>query len=83
VVARDVNADTKLDLIDQAAVHAEGWVLGMVEVSRALLLAERDGAEAALAELDDVEERHRRRGNVCTCIEHVRRTIAADAAVAR
>src|SRR5919197_2270122 len=57
-----LDADTKLDLIDQAAVHAEGWVLGMLEVSRALRLAEGDGAEAALAELDAVEEGHRRRG---------------------
>src|ERR671930_2445451 len=65
VLARGVaalDADTKLDLIDQAAVHAEGWVLGLLEVSRALRLAEGDGAEAALAELDAVEEGHRRRG---------------------
>jgi hypothetical protein len=75
--------ETKLELIEQAAAHAEGWVLGMLEVSRTLVIADRDGPEAALAELNAVEERHRRRGNVCTCIDLVRRTLAADAAVAR
>ena len=86
VLARGVGGldlDTKLELVEQAAAHAEGWVLGMLEVSRAVLVGERDGADAALAELASIRERHSQRGNVLTCVDEVRRAIAGNVAALR
>jgi hypothetical protein len=78
-----LDLDTKLELVDQAALHAEGWVLGMMEISRARLLAERDGPDAGLRELAAVEERHRDRGFVHSCLEGVRNELAAELIAAR
>jgi hypothetical protein len=71
-----LDLDTKLELIEQAARHAEGWVLGMLEISRATLVAERDGPDAALAELAAIRERHKQRGFVLACADDVRRAVA-------
>jgi hypothetical protein len=71
-----LDLDTKLELIEQAARRAEGWVLGMLEISRATLVAERDGPDAALAELDSIRERHTQRGFVLACADDVRHTLA-------
>jgi hypothetical protein len=78
---RDLDIDTKIELTEQAASHAEGWVLGMLEISRAVLLGERDGPQAALAELDAVRERHPQRGFVIGCIKGARALIESGAAV--
>jgi hypothetical protein len=75
-----LDLDTKLELIEQAVGRAEGWVQGMLEVSRALLVGERDGPEATLAELASVQERHRQRGFVLACIDDVRRGITSETA---
>jgi predicted RNA polymerase sigma factor len=48
----------------------------MLEISRALLIAERDGRVAALAELDAIAARNSQRGFVLACAEQVTRTIA-------
>jgi hypothetical protein len=71
-----LDLDTKIQLLDDATRHAEGWVLGMLEISRALLIAERDGRVAALAELDAIAARNSQRGFVLACAEQVTRTIA-------
>jgi hypothetical protein len=76
-----LDIDAKIELIEQAASHAEGWVLGMLEISRAILVAERDGPEAALAELEAVRERHPQRGFVIGCIKGARAQIESGAAV--
>src|SRR5213078_2746059 len=78
-----LDLDVKIELIEQAAAHAEGWVLGMLEVSRTLLVAEQDGPRRALTELAEVEERNSQRGNVLTCIGEVRESIASSGAAAR
>jgi hypothetical protein len=78
---RGLHIDTKLELIERAALHAEGWVLAMMEVSRALLLAERDGPEVAMVELEAIRERNRQRGFVIGCIEGARTLIERGAAV--
>jgi hypothetical protein len=78
-----LDADARLDAIEQAVGHAEGWVQGMLEVSRALLLGDRDGPDATLAELKAVEERHRQRGFVIACVEDVRRQVEERAAAVR
>src|SRR5204862_4565513 len=50
--------DRKVQLLEDAARRAEGWVLGMLEISRALLIADRDGPNAALAAPDAIAARH-------------------------
>jgi hypothetical protein len=72
----DLDLDTKVHLLEDAAKHAEGWVLGMLEISRALLLADRDGRDAALAELEAIRARNTQRGFVLACAEQVSRQIA-------
>ena len=79
VLQRGVGAldlDAKVALVDDAARRAEGWVLGMLEISRALLVAERDGPDAGLAELASIRERNSQRGSVLACVEEVRRGLA-------
>jgi hypothetical protein len=77
-----LDIETKLELIDRAVARAEGWVRGMLEISRSIVLAERDGPEAGLTELRAVEERQVGRGFVLACLADVRRAMAAGAAAA-
>jgi hypothetical protein len=67
-----LDLDTKLELSERAVARAEGWVQGMLEISRAFLVAERDGPDAALAELASIRERHPGHGFVLACIDDVR-----------
>jgi hypothetical protein len=75
--------DTKLRLMDEAVARAEGWVQGVLEISRCFLLAERDGPDAALAEIASIGERHLHHGFVLSCIEDVRPAIAATVSAVR
>jgi hypothetical protein len=77
-----LDLDIKIQLLEDAARHAEGWVLGMLEISRAVLTAERDGRDAALAELDAIRARNSQRGFVLACAEQVSESLA-DVAPAR
>jgi hypothetical protein len=70
-----LDLDERFELIDRAIARAEGWVQGMLEVDRADLVVERDGAEAALAELAAIAERHPIHGLVLACIEDVRENL--------
>src|SRR5919201_1830295 len=78
-----LDLDRKVELMEQAILHAEGWVQGMLEISRAMLLAEHEGPEKTLAELDAIRERHRHRGFVHSCIDDMRRAIERDVATTR
>jgi hypothetical protein len=64
-----LDVDRRLALLEAAIARADGWVQGMLEVDRAALLLERDGEEAALAELAAIAQRHARHGAVLSCIE--------------
>jgi hypothetical protein len=77
-----LDAETKVELIDVAAARSEGWVQGMLQISRSIVVADRDGPEAALAELRAVEERQVGRGFVLSCLDEVRQTLATGAAAA-
>ncbi|MFL5944943.1 MAG: hypothetical protein ACJ74D_12065 [Gaiellaceae bacterium] len=72
----DLDLDTKVQLLEHAARHAEGWVLGMLEISRALLIADRDGRDAALAELEAIRARNSQRGFVLACAAQVSASLA-------
>jgi hypothetical protein len=76
-----LDLDTKLALSEQAVARAEGWVQGMLEVSRTFLIAERDGPKAALAELASIVERHPGHPFVLACIDDVRPMIAGKAPI--
>jgi hypothetical protein len=78
-----LDVDAKIEVIDRAVARAEGWVQGMVEVSRSFLIAERDGRKAALAELRSIAERHPQHGFVLACIDDVRPRIADGILAAR
>jgi hypothetical protein len=78
----DLDIETKIALIEHATAGAEGWVQGMLDVSRCILVSERDGPDAALAELRGVEERQVGRGFVLACLEDVRQAIASSASAA-
>ncbi len=77
-----LDVETRLHLMDSAVGRAEGWVQGMLEVSRTFLVAERDGPEPALAELRAIYERHPGHPFVLSCIDDVRVQIERVAATA-
>ena len=72
-----LDLDVRFELVEQAVARSEGWVHGMLEVARTSLVAERDGADAALAELDAIAGRHAMHGLVLACIEDVRKNLAS------
>ena len=78
-----LDVTTKIELLDRAVARAEGWVQGMVEIARTFLIAERDGRDAALAELRSIAERHPGHGFVLSCIDEMRPQIAAGILAAR
>jgi hypothetical protein len=67
-----LDLDARLELMDSAIERAEGWVRGMLETSRTSLVAERDGPDAAVAELVAIAERYPQHGFVQQCIGDVR-----------
>jgi hypothetical protein len=76
--AAGLRVDRRFELLQQAIERAEGWVRGMLEVSRTRLVAERDGREAALAELASIASRYRRFGTVVACVEDLRAELGVD-----
>jgi hypothetical protein len=79
----DLELDRKLELLEQAAGHAEGWVQGMLEISRATLLTEREGPEATLAEFASIRERNPHRGFVLSCIDELEPALEENVAPSR
>jgi hypothetical protein len=77
---RDLDLDVKIELIDQAIAHSDDWFQGMLEVDRALLIAERDGAEAAVADLASIRHRRADEGLVVQCVNDVRPRLEASVA---
>jgi hypothetical protein len=63
-----LDLETKFELLDRAIARSDAWVRGMLEISRAALVAERDGPEAGVAELASIERRYRAWGLVLECL---------------
>jgi hypothetical protein len=80
---RGLEFEAKLEQMDRAVARADGWVKGMLEVSRCILLADCDRPDAALAELASIRERHPHHGLVLSCIEDVCPAIAATVTAVR
>ena len=64
----DLDQETKFELLDRAIARADGWVRGMLEISRAALVVERDGLQAAAGELASIEQRYQDWGLVLACL---------------
>jgi hypothetical protein len=73
---RGIDVDTRLELITRAITRADGWVRGMLEISRVELIAERDGDEAALRTLTSIEEHYRPYGSVLESAAGARAALA-------
>jgi hypothetical protein len=73
---------TRLEVIDRAVARSEGWPRGILEINRTILVAERDGNEAALTELASIADRYREYGFVQSCVADVRKDLGGEAEVA-
>jgi hypothetical protein len=73
---RGLALDKKIELLEAAIGSSDDWFQGMLEIDRAVLIAERDGTEAALAELAMIRDRRADQGLIVACVDDVRRTIA-------
>lgn len=67
-----LHLDTKFELVDKAVARSDGWVRGMMEVARAELVYERDGADAALRDLALIAKRYSKHDFVVSFIAHIR-----------
>jgi hypothetical protein len=73
-----LDVETRFELIDQVIARSDGWVRGMMEISRTELVVERDGAAAGLADLAAIADRHRGQGAVLSCVDSKREGLETD-----
>jgi len=72
-----LDLDTRFELMERAIARADGWVRGMLELSRTALVVERDGPAAGAADAAGVADRHRPYGAVVAAAEEVKQTLTA------
>jgi len=70
--------DTRFELLEHAISRADGWVRGMLELSRTALIVERDGPEAGAADADAVAERFKPYRNVGEAAAEVRQNLVGQ-----
>ena len=69
--------DTKFELIDRALGRPEqNWVRGMIEISRAHLVVERDGVAAGLRELERIGSQYAHEAPVGSAVTYVTEGLA-------
>jgi hypothetical protein len=73
-----LDLETRFALIDRAVARADGWVRGMLEVSRTALVVERDGPDAGLVDLSSIADRYRGYGAVNSAIADVKEGLATN-----
>ena len=73
--------EEKLRLMESAIERRDGWTRGMLELSRATLIADQHGSAAGLEEVADVAEQHSD-PYVLTCLEYVRDALQTDSTAA-
>jgi hypothetical protein len=69
---------TRFALLELAVERADGWVRGMLEISRTALVVERDGIEAGVADLASIASRYRPYGSVLSAVAEVRESLETD-----
>jgi hypothetical protein len=70
-VAR-LDLDDKFALVERAVEHSDGWVRGMMEIAGTELVYERDGADAALQDLERIVARYADEDFVLSFVDHIR-----------
>ena len=73
-----LDEDMKFELVERAIDRCEGWVRGMHEISRAELVFEREGREAALVELQRIGELYAGYELVVAFVGHVVQGLRTD-----
>ena len=73
-----LDEETKFELVERAIDRCEGWVRGMLEICRTELIFERDGLEAALDDLDRIEQLYSGYELVLAIIEHIVRGLRSE-----
>jgi hypothetical protein len=64
--------DEKFALVERAVERTDGWVRGMMEIARTELVYERDGADAALQDLERIAARYADEDFVLSFVDHIR-----------
>jgi hypothetical protein len=73
-----IGFDRQLELIDRAIERLDGWARGMIEITRATMLAERDGSHAGLRELASIGDHYSEHPFVLACLEYARDGLETD-----
>ncbi len=74
---RHLDHDQQLELMDRAVQRVDGWARGMVELARTAVLADRDGPDVALREIDGIAKRYSD-PYVELCLAYVRESLTSD-----
>jgi hypothetical protein len=67
---RGLDFPRQFELIDRAIERADGGVRGMMEIARASIVANRDGPEAGMRELERIAERYSGHPVVLSCLAY-------------
>ena len=70
-VAR-LDVDEKFALVERAVERSDSWVRGMMEIARTELVYERNGADAAVHDLDRIASLYRDHDFVLSFVDHIR-----------
>ncbi len=70
--------DEKFALVERAVEQSDGWVRGMMEIARTELVYERDGADAALQDLDRIASLYRDDDFVLSFVDHIRKGLETE-----
>jgi hypothetical protein len=73
----ELDLETRFELLDRAINRADGWVRGMLELSRTALVVEQGGPEAGAADAAAVAQRYRPYGSVVEAAAEVERSLGA------
>jgi predicted RNA polymerase sigma factor len=80
-LAESLTPGRRRQLMNDAVDRWSGDERGLVELARAMMVAELDGAQAALAEVDAVLDRHAGSAQVEQCAAIVRRYLRRDSLI--
>lgn len=71
----ELDVDTRFELLERPIGRADGWVRGMLELSRTALVVERDGPEAGAADAAAVADRFKPYRSVGAAAAEVRQNL--------
>jgi hypothetical protein len=73
-----LDLERRFELVDQAVGRADGWVRGMLELSRTALVVERSGVDAGVADLAEISERYRPYRSVVSAAADVKEALETN-----